>query len=546
MVKRTNPGSLQGLTNYFSNLSLHRKLLVVLGFNFLAFLLTTLLVSSLVVSMSKNQALVFTRELPACKSLEALSIHAERLQLDVQMLILLEDPTGRDKLTEQLTETISETQRILDELKHVLKGDLYLLRRLDTVDTKLAKFKKRIETVLIPMAMEKQSLSAKLTLLKKERSNLEEIHELALGLDSLAEEVALDRLTKTQKRSADTITTIWLLYSTILSITAWLSIVLARVTVRPLQRLTQAARDIAVNEQLPNTFDTNRKDEVGVLQRSFLYMIESLRERSKERDRALNELARSNAELQQFAYIAAHDLKEPLRTVTNYLTLLSQRLDGALDEKGHKYMSKVLVAADRQQMLITELLEYARLGNKSFAPAPVDMNKLTKQVLEDLKVTIQETGAEIDFTDLPQVQADENQMYKLILNLVQNAIKFRGNRAPHISIDFSEDESNWTFRIRDRGIGFDMSFRDKIFIIFQRLHSRDEYPGTGMGLAVCKRIVERHGGIIDVESAPGEGSEFRFSIPKRQNRIGEQEVGELPQNRDVSTTTFCDDTLSKP
>jgi light-regulated signal transduction histidine kinase (bacteriophytochrome) len=219
--------------------------------------------------------------------------------------------------------------------------------------------------------------------------------------------------------------------------------------------------------------------------------------------------------LEQFAYVASHDLQEPLRAVTGYLSMLERRLGPKLDDEGRHQIEGAVQGASRMHSLITDLLALSRVGTRGQTFRPTNLNTILDQVLSGLSASIGETGAEIASDPLPTLRVDSNQMVQLFQNLIGNAIKFRGEAAPEIHIGAVEREDHWAFSVRDNGIGIEPQYFERIFMIFQRLHTRRLYPGTGIGLAVCKKIVERHGGTIWLESQPGQGSIFRFTIPKR-------------------------------
>jgi light-regulated signal transduction histidine kinase (bacteriophytochrome) len=225
------------------------------------------------------------------------------------------------------------------------------------------------------------------------------------------------------------------------------------------------------------------------------------------------ELWRSNRELEQFAYVSSHDLKEPLRKIASYTQLLEQRFSERLDVEGKRYLSHVLNGVDRMQSLIHDLLVYSRTGKEEMRFEPVDMKRIVQQAVGDLETSMQENGAEVTMDDLPVIEAQPAQMHQLFQNLISNAIKFHGAVSPRVHVSARKEGEEWIFRIKDNGIGIDPKYQEQIFKIFQRLHSRNEYPGTGIGLAICKKIVERHGGRIWVESTPGDGSSFLFSVP---------------------------------
>jgi light-regulated signal transduction histidine kinase (bacteriophytochrome) len=229
------------------------------------------------------------------------------------------------------------------------------------------------------------------------------------------------------------------------------------------------------------------------------------------------ELARSNADLEHFAYAASHDLQEPLRMVSSYVQLLARRYQGELDADADEFIAFAVDGAKRMQLLINDLLAYSRVGTRGKEFGPTDCEVVLQQALANLRVAIKENAAVVTHGPLPTLKADDSQLVQLLQNLIGNAIKFRNENAPeiHISADCVDDESNWLFSVRDNGIGIAPQYAERIFVIFQRLHTREEHPGTGIGLAICKKIVERHGGRIWVESEPGKGSKFCFTLPAR-------------------------------
>jgi signal transduction histidine kinase/CHASE3 domain sensor protein len=234
-------------------------------------------------------------------------------------------------------------------------------------------------------------------------------------------------------------------------------------------------------------------------------------------ERALNErardLARSNAELEQFAYVASHDLQEPLRAVVSYLQLLERRYKGQLDERADKYIGYAVDGARRMQALINDLLTYSRAGRRGDHHADVNLETLLDRVTRSLEIGIQESGAVISHDPLPTVVGDPVGLGQLLQNLVGNAIKFHAEEPPRVHIAAERQERAWLLSVRDNGIGIAPEYQERIFVLFQRLHGRDEYTGTGIGLAICRKIVEQHGGRLWVESTPGGGSTFLFTIP---------------------------------
>jgi light-regulated signal transduction histidine kinase (bacteriophytochrome) len=227
------------------------------------------------------------------------------------------------------------------------------------------------------------------------------------------------------------------------------------------------------------------------------------------------EMERSNKDLQQFAYVASHDLQEPLRMVSSYVQLLQRRYQGKLDDDADDFIGFAVDGATRMQNLIQGLLSYSRINTHGNPLSLTDIEEVFGQVLTNLALAIAESGAKITHESLPKVEADATQLVQLFQNLIANAIKFCNRRPPQIHVTAKRKASDWVFSIRDNGIGLDPDYADRIFTIFQRLHSRMDYPGTGLGLAICKRIVERHGGSIWVTSTPGQGATFHFTLPAR-------------------------------
>jgi light-regulated signal transduction histidine kinase (bacteriophytochrome) len=225
------------------------------------------------------------------------------------------------------------------------------------------------------------------------------------------------------------------------------------------------------------------------------------------------ELARSNADLEQFAYVASHDLQEPLRMVASYLQLLERRYKDKLDQNANEFIAYAVDGATRMQALINGLLSYSRVGSRGQQFEWVACEQLLEQAITNLQVAIAENHVTITHEQLPTILADATQFIQLLQNLIGNAIKFRSEEPLQIQVGARQDNaSTWLFWVRDNGIGIEAQYAQRIFLIFQRLHQRTQYPGSGIGLAICKKIVERHGGQIWVESQPGQGSTFYFTI----------------------------------
>jgi signal transduction histidine kinase len=247
--------------------------------------------------------------------------------------------------------------------------------------------------------------------------------------------------------------------------------------------------------------------------RRLLRTEEYRREAEAARAKAAEELRRSNTELQRFAYVASHDLQEPLRMVASFTQLLAKRYQGRLDATADEYIGFAVDGAKRMQQLIADLLEYSRVGTEQMRRGPVEMTRVVDEATSRLTAVIRESGASVTHDALPAVGGDRARLEQLLQNLIGNALKYRKpGTAPAVHVSAAREEDGWHFTVRDNGIGIPPEHHEKIFQMFQRLHGRDQYAGTGIGLAICQRIVEAHGGRIWVTSTPGEGTTFHFTL----------------------------------
>ena len=298
----------------------------------------------------------------------------------------------------------------------------------------------------------------------------------------------------------------------------------------PLARIAAYLQALKLNGEKPHPLAISRRlreadqDELEYVVESINLMTRKLsqahqelegkvRERTAELEAATHLLQRSNRDLQDFAHIISHDLKEPLRMVSSYLQLLDRRYRGKLDQSADEFIGFAVDGAQRMAAMIDGLLEYSRVESKGAAFAEIDLEHVLADALNNLQVAVEESAAEITHGPLPTVAADAAQMERLLQNLLGNALKFRQEAPPKVRIEARRQNREWVVSVADDGIGIPPDKTENIFAMFQRLHTREEYPGTGIGLAVCKRIVERHGGRIWVESKPGEGAVFYFSLP---------------------------------
>jgi signal transduction histidine kinase len=278
---------------------------------------------------------------------------------------------------------------------------------------------------------------------------------------------------------------------------------------------------LVLGEQLLGVFAVFGTETVSRETRDVLSAVSEIITQGVERRRAeeslrqnVTELARSNEELQQFAYVASHDLQEPLRMVASYTQLLARRYRGKLDADADEFIGYAVDGVNRMQRLIQDLLEYSRVGTRGRELSPCDASQALQRAVDNVRTALEETHGEVKLAPLPRVLADETQLAQLFQNLLSNALKFHGEAPPRVEVAVQPEGPDWwRFTVKDQGLGIDPQYFERIFIIFQRLHGREEYPGTGIGLAICKKIVERHGGRIGVESKPGRGSTFWFTLP---------------------------------
>lgn len=294
-----------------------------------------------------------------------------------------------------------------------------------------------------------------------------------------------------------------------------------RKIINSLSKLTLGTKALSEGD-LDQRIDLSGDDELGQLAQKFNAMTDKLqlqiqreRELSSELEIKAQELVSINKELNQFAYIASHDMKEPLRMVLNFMQLLEKKYKDQLDDKAQKYIHYAADGARRMTNLIDALLEYSRAGGRDIELKNTDAGQIVKEIEEMVKSDMQNQDAEIIFSDLPVVRAFPESLKMVFQNLITNALKYRHPKVhPVIQIDYSETDEYWQFTVSDNGIGIDEEYHEEIFELFRRLHSPEVYKGTGMGLSICKKIVEQHGGMIWVESEPGKGSKFCFTIKK--------------------------------
>jgi signal transduction histidine kinase len=298
-----------------------------------------------------------------------------------------------------------------------------------------------------------------------------------------------------------------------------LAVGLRRAAIRPVSRLAEEVRLVArgdfdhpVEPSGPRELRELGAD-VNVMRERILTDLSAAKVAHAELDTRTKDLERSNAELEQFAYIASHDLQEPLRKVASFCQLLERRYKGKLDERADQYIAFAVDGAKRMQILINDLLAFSRVGRIVRESVEVSCDAVVEQALANLADAIERTGASVETDELPTVSAEVPLLTAVFQNLIGNALKFRGEEPPKVRITARRDGGFWEFSVADNGIGIDPEYADRIFVIFQRLHNKADYPGTGIGLAMCRKIVEYHGGTIWLDTSVESGSRFCFTLP---------------------------------
>ncbi|MBB5774709.1 sensor histidine kinase [Nonomuraea jabiensis] len=303
------------------------------------------------------------------------------------------------------------------------------------------------------------------------------------------------------------------LFAAMLAFGIALAFILRYAVLKPIDQLAEQVRTVAAGD-FDHTLHVDRPAELAELSSH----VDSMRARIVSAWRAAadqaEELRRSNGELEQFAYVASHDLQEPLRKVASFTQMLEQRYGSQLDERAKQYIQYSVDGAKRMQLLINDLLDFSRVSRMTGGKSTVDTGKALDLALENLSAAIEDSEATVTRDELPVVRGNRVQLTQLFQNLVENAIKFRAGAAPRVHIGVTRSGGMWEFSCSDNGIGIEPKYADRIFLIFQRLHARDVYPGTGIGLALCRKIVEYHGGQLWLDGeAEGQGATFRWTLP---------------------------------
>ncbi|MFC8448938.1 ATP-binding protein [Kitasatospora sp. NPDC057223] len=427
--------------------------------------------------------------------------------------------TGRSDFLDPYVQGLAQQQDAVDGLRRLLADDTSAEQDLDLVLTRAAAWQ---SAVARPIAGSPAGAPV------PEGAQLSANGKSAFDALRAATSVQQDHLQQDRLRGRADLQSVRALRNLVFGIIALIILGLAvlvfeglrRGVTKPLGRLSADAGRVAAGDFGHPIVGTGPADL-----RRLAAVVESMRRRLsdelafKERAREIldaqaADLKRSNAELEQFAYVASHDLQEPLRKVASFCQLLQRRYGGSLDARADQYIEFAVDGANRMQTLINDLLAFSRVGRMHTGYAPVDLDKLCGATVDALSIAIEESGAVVTHDPLPEISGDATQLGMLLQNLLSNAIKFRDpGRSPRIHLEAARDGDVWHFAVADNGIGIDGDYVDKVFVIFQRLHTREAYPGNGIGLAMCKKIVEFHGGTIGVDLDHTPGTRITFTLP---------------------------------
>ncbi|MEO7982304.1 MAG: CHASE3 domain-containing protein [Sporichthyaceae bacterium] len=466
---------------------------------------------------------------------------------------------GRDTFLLPYADGKAAERHALAQLRRLLTDRPDILRRMARVESAGRQWRRAVATPAIAAVRADGPSQRSFSQAEAGRARFDQIRvELArLRAPVLAEQVTSGaELTRSQHR-LDVILAVALVGLLLLvGVAFW---ALRRWVTRPLGRLGTEVDQVEAGDLAHRVDVTGAPQEILVLagqvdrMRARVVANASLAERARAEAtgaRALVEaqaedLRRSNTELEQFAYVASHDLQEPLRKVASFCQLLERRYKGQLDERGEQYIEFAVDGAKRMQQLIQDLLMFSRVGRHSSGFRETDLEQVLDQSVRQLDSALEESGAEVTHDPLPTVEADPSLLAQLFQNLIGNSVKFRGDTPPrvHVSASPSSTAGVWEFACSDNGIGVEAQYADKIFVIFQRLHGRDAYSGTGIGLAMCKKIVEHHGGRLWLDTSPRDtpGAVFRWTLPERQADTGLP--GEPAAPTDKKETTSHDSTV---
>ncbi|MEU4743220.1 ATP-binding protein [Actinosynnema sp. NPDC023658] len=415
--------------------------------------------------------------------------------------------TANEDFLTPYTEGQRAEQRSLGSARELLDpDDAQLVRDLDELEQLADNWR---QSYAEPLIADVRRSGVPQTLLIDAQRGKELFDQVRVAADALG--VELDRTAGEARRDLDDVARqqLWLVIGLgllLVLIITGVAVLLYRILIAPLRGLAGDVRKVSSGDYAHPVVAGGPRETVMLGQD-----VETMRVRILS---DLEDLRRSNSELEQFAYVASHDLQEPLRKVASFCQLLERRYSGQLDDRGEQYLRFAVDGAKRMQVLINDLLAFSRVGRLTREQTLVDCDELVAQVMENYSEVIERTGATIEVADLPTVRGEASLLGGVFGNLISNALKFHGEEPPLVRVDVERTEGSWTFTVSDNGIGIDAEYAERIFVIFQRLHHKDDYPGTGIGLAMCRKIIEYHGGTIWLDtSGGGTGTTFKFTLP---------------------------------
>ncbi|MFD0312935.1 sensor histidine kinase [Streptomyces flavalbus] len=435
--------------------------------------------------------------------------------------------TGERSFLQPYTEGMADERAAVARLRELLRGDSRGRADLATVERLAERWQERFarpvaaaaEGRAVAVTAERADDGKRVFDAVRQATARQQRHLSAENADAVAE---LRRSTRLRNVSLAVIG------SVILLVAGLVFEGLRRGVTTPLAQLGRSAREVAsgrFDRPLDGTGPADLRQlfaDVEAMRRRLLQELEYSEEARRLLDEQAAELKRSNTELEQFAYVASHDLQEPLRKVSSFTQLLQRRYGGQLDERADQYIDFAVDGANRMQVLINDLLAFSRVGRVHNDHTAVDLTQVLDRTLDTLSVSIEESGAEITSEPLPTVLGDPTQLGILWQNLLSNSVKFRApDRPPRVRVGVERNGDVWEFAVTDNGIGIEPEFQEKVFVLFQRLHTRDAYPGTGIGLAMCKKVVEFHGGTITVDPEHSPGTRIVFTLPAADAHEGE-------------------------
>ncbi|MGW3135553.1 sensor histidine kinase [Streptomyces sp. NPDC001139] len=464
---------------------------------------------------SQTTALLTDRRSPALIE----SIRLEEALVNQETGIRGYGMSGRQDFLDPYAEGVSDEKAAIKRLRPLLHGDERALDDMAEVERRISTWQERIAR---PVSAASPAQAARITSARTAEGKTT-FDALRRAMAAQQTHLQNERTAATRDlRHAETLRN-WMfaiIAVVILMVAVLVFEGLRRGITGPLSRLGSAARDVSqgrFDRSLTGAGPADLRRLASDLEAMRLRLLEELRFSEAARtllDEQAEDLKRSNTELEQFAYVASHDLQEPLRKVSSFTQLLQRRYGGQLDARADQYIAFAVDGANRMQTLINDLLAFSRVGRVHNDHQTVDLEAVLGRTLDTLSVAVEESGAEITHDTLPTVVGDPTQMGMLWQNLLSNAIKFRSpDRPPRIHISAVSDEGHWEFAVTDNGIGIAPEFQEKIFVLFQRLHTKDAYPGTGIGLAMCKKVVEFHGGTIKIDPEYRQGTRVVVTLP---------------------------------